>query len=103
MSIPCRSAISPHFLALHARHFTQPPCTYFSASSVLQIGVNLMGKMSFFRAKTLITRGICCIELDRYIMCGVLAWLMEQIVKDKYHSCPDILALRYAFVARSFD
>jgi len=103
MSIPCRSAVSPHFLALHARHFYTTTVHLFFRPSFLQVRVNLVGKVLFFRAKTLITRRICCIQLDRHIVCGDMAWLEKRAVKDKYHPCPDIWALRCAFVAKSFD
>jgi hypothetical protein len=69
----------PSFPCLHARHLTQSPCTYFSVSSILQIRVSLLDKVLFFRAKTLFTRGTCCIQLGRHVIHAGMAWLMEQV------------------------
>jgi hypothetical protein len=93
----------PSFPCLHARHLTQSPCTYFSVSSILQIRVSFLDKVSFFRAKTLFTRGTCCIQLDRHVMPTGMAWLMEQVSQDKYHLCPDSLTFRYPLVGRFSD
>jgi hypothetical protein len=45
----------------------------------LQIRVSFLDKVSFFRAKTLFTRGTCCIQLDRHVIYAGMAWLIEQV------------------------
>lgn len=62
-----------------------------------------MDKVSFFRAKTLFTRGICYIQLDRHITRGGIAWLMEQTVKYKYLPCLEIQTSCFLPVAVSSD
>jgi hypothetical protein len=73
----------PSFPCLHARHFTKSPCTYFSASLFLQIRANFVGKVSFYRAKTLFIRRTCCNQLDRHIIRDGMAWHLEPAEKDK--------------------